>query len=139
MYIFNDQQRLWVDDLLTTDAPQGQGMLQSKCGSFCCLGRAMEVLGVPLAPAEDQRHPRGQQYLEDGYKYGVDLSRNARDALKLHCRSGWINRKKVAPEWLDELTDTDVTNLVGLNDTLAWPFEKIGRFIESNPEAVFQS
>lgn len=45
----------WIEDLETTDEPQGAGMLCSD-GAFCCLGRLCEVAvadGVPVVVTDD--------------------------------------------------------------------------------------
>ena len=43
MSVHKERIRAWVEDLRTTDAPQGKGQLVTPEGGMCCLARACEV------------------------------------------------------------------------------------------------
>ena len=135
---FTPEQRAWIDDLKTTTAPQTKCNLQDTHG-FCCLGRGLEALGI--APKD---RIQGVAYYENGTPDGEDtvLPPAAAERLGLRSTNGHIDRSKLPSNspWSKEFDrHPRIDTLWKLNDDLQWPFEKIGRFIEDNPTAVFKT
>lgn len=137
---FSADQRLWIDDLKTTDAKQGTGLLQSVNGEFCCLGRACEIFQTPQVPPA-RENVKGVAYAAPIEPSGSDqvyaiLPSDLRKRLNLRSDAGLFLINRVSADWYDKLDNYNM--LIDLNDQLEWPFEKIGRFIEENPTAVFK-
>ena len=127
-------QQAWIDDLLTTDAPQAREALRTKYG-FCCLGRACVILDTPVHTVEGSLETT--HYGVPGDNDPTELPVYVAAQLGLKDQGGKFDRNLLTDAWKAEISPNRWQLLTQLNDTALWPFEKIGRFIQDNPEAVF--
>ena len=113
-------QKEWLHDLKTTGAKQGEGFLHTIDG-WCCLGRALHVMG--LMP----------NYREDGVFYfdahSGSIPYKQWTALKLRDGSGLAKRSF----FIDGLR---FTSLAEANDT-GCTFKQIAAAIEADPSNFF--
>lgn len=117
---YNQDQLLWLEDLETTNAEQGQGALHEN-DKFCCLGRGCLVLGIPgkLIP-----NPFGMRTVE--YQGSSTI---APDSLikRLRLRDCYGSVRE------DILGNS---SLVYLNDSKV-SFKEIAAIVRANPEGYF--
>lgn len=117
LFKYSELQRAWLDDLKTTTAEQGPNYLR-KGDSFCCLGRACEVMGIQRVQTTAGHY----EYGEDGEVAG--LGYDAEELLGLY--SGLGDGRGVAKA------------LTVLNDSGDYTFKQIAELIESNPEVYLK-
>lgn len=131
-YKYNDLQRAWLDDLLTTTEPQTDGVLHQfmddeltgKKRGFCCLGRACVVAKLPWKCHNHRTLDYGQG---DSEEVPPDLV----NKLHLNGRSGPLRQPVVGYD------GTKHHHLTGLNDNAGWTFKQIAEYIEANPDNVW--
>ncbi len=103
----NDNMKLWVKDLETTDTPQARCFLNVD-GGYCCLGRLCEVAianGVPVSKAQN-----------DGVTF-YDWT----DSIPSERLCAWAG-----------ITSEEASLLAFLNDAKLYSFKKIADYLRKN-------
>lgn len=113
-------QKEWVKALRNGRYKQTIGVLCSKDGSYCCLGVAARVCGIPKAKIVGAGDLGDRDYLE-----------KAKVKLRLRDGSGRLERPhQTSPHNV-------YTHLSALNDNAKLSFKEIADLIEKDPENVF--
>jgi hypothetical protein len=135
---FTDLQLAVINDLKTTDAPQGNYALRSQNG-FCCLGRMCEVLGLPSKAVNTKHRTWIYTDPETLDSAGGSLPGDSWKQLNLRSAGGKFDPSKLPDaDTLAAIFATHRTSeLWSLNDQLRWSFKQIGEFMETYPELVF--
>ena len=113
-------QKEWLHDLKTTRAKQGEGFLHASNG-WCCLGRALHVMGVKPDSRED-----GFCYFA---KHSGSMPDKQWDAMKLRDACGLANRSFF-------IDGAGFASLAEANDA-GCTFKQIAAAIEAAPSNFF--
>lgn len=127
----NDDQVLWLTDLLTTDATQCIGSLETDKG-FCCLGRACIVLEPETRLEEDG-------FITYETRSEV-LSEKLQKKLCLRSNNAEFNISELVELDVRAFRETswsDFSSLTEFNDNKKFSFKEIAEFILRNKKAVF--
>ena len=133
--------RQWLAALRSGEYRQTKGKLKARNHSFCCLGVACEVAGIPSI------------YYGQEYYYGPEGALKAVKDDEDGEGSDWLRVNStslppVAQEWLGTATEAPrlakpvtftwhgeevkESSLIELNDTYGWSFEQIAEAVEKN-------
>lgn len=121
--------QLWLDALRSGEYEQGKGYL-NKDGKLCCLGVLCEVAiadGVDLV-----KEPESDLPTVIGYS-GCVTSPPGNVRTWLTGEEGW---QDIPRPMVDLNGDMERTNVVRLNDSMGWTFERIADALEANYSKV---